>query len=106
MRTYLIAAALIISTPTAFAQQVAQVAPEHPAVAAPAASASFEQRDDWCRQYAAWFIARLPAAPTQAADPRPTQRVETELNSCKLDPQQYEQQTMAELEASAEAHAG
>ena len=76
---------------------LAQPAPERPAIAAPAAGAPIETRQAWCTDYAAWFIAHTPD-PAPAAGTRATQRFETELNSCVLDPQTYERQTLAEVE--------
>jgi hypothetical protein len=71
---------------------------QRPVEATPAATASFEQRESWCQKYAAWFVAQTPVEGARPTDQRPTQRVETEINSCKLDPRQYERETLAELE--------
>jgi hypothetical protein len=62
----------------------------------PAAHAPFEARAAWCEAYAAWFVARLPPQP-QPSDIRPTQRMENEINYCKLDPVAYQRETRAEL---------
>jgi hypothetical protein len=91
MRALLIAAALAFAQP-ATAQQ-GETRPESPA---PAATASVEQREAWCQRYAAWFVARSPDA-AAPADARATHRLETELNSCMLNPPEYERQTLAEL---------
>jgi hypothetical protein len=101
MRTLLFIAALCIAAPA-----LAQTPPEPPAQAPPAATAPIEQREDWCQTYAAWFVASMPAEGETPADVRETQRIETELNSCKLDPPEYRRQTTAELEQAAEIEAG
>ena len=89
MRT-IIAALLFLTATTA----AAQTAP--PAQPAPAANAPFEQRESWCQKYASWYLERVPAA-APAPDMRPTQRFENELTYCKLDPQEYQRQTLAEV---------
>lgn len=104
MRLALIVAALTASASAAFAQPEALNA-TRPAAPAPAAASAIETRESWCTKYAAWFIAQTPAPTNTPADARPTQRMETELSSCKLDPQQYERETLAELQ-SAETRAG
>ena len=49
-------------------------------------------------KYAEWFVAQTPLQHQRMpADARPTERLENELNYCKLDPQQYERETVAEL---------
>lgn len=70
--------------------------------ASPASTAAFDQREAWCLDYTEWFIAQLPDEGTPAADVRPTQRVETEFNSCKLDPQEYERLTRTEVREATE----
>ena len=93
MRTLIIAPLLALSATAA----IAQPQPTLPPTPAPAAAAAFEQREDWCQNYASWLITNTPAQATPS-DVRPTQRFETEFNSCKLDPQQYEQETRADAQ--------
>lgn len=95
MRT-IISAALLLATisTTAFAQTPVS----RPALPAPEATAPFEARENWCQGYAAWYVSRVPTALTNpSADVRSTQRIENEINYCKLDPKEYERQTLAEL---------
>lgn len=92
MRALFLAAAMTLTAPLAFAQP----APERPVSPAPAATAPIEARQAWCTDYAAWFVSHTPD-PSPAAGTRATQRFETERNSCVLDPQTYERQTIAEL---------
>jgi hypothetical protein len=83
---------------------VAQVPASRPAVAGPEASAAFEQRESWCQRYVAWYVSRAPSTLTNpSADVRSTQRIENEINYCKLDPKEYERQTLAELAQSTAA---
>lgn len=98
MRTLIIAVLLFASAPVALAQP----RPERPATPAPAATASFDERESWCQKYAAWFVARVPERGPRPVDVRPTQRLENELTYCKLDPQQYERETRAELARTVE----
>jgi hypothetical protein len=85
---------LACASATAFAQ----VPPSRPALPAPEATAPFEAREDWCQKYAAWYVSNAPATRTNpSADVRSTQRIENEINYCKLDPKEYERQTLAEL---------
>lgn len=93
MRVLLLAAALALITPLAIAQQIT----ERPSAPAPTASAPFEQREVWCQKYAAWFVERSPSETPTPADVRASHRLEIELQSCKLDPREYERQTLAEL---------
>lgn len=72
-------------------------AQERPQLPAPAADAPFDARAAWCETYAAWFVARAPEEGPNPGDVRPTQRMENEINYCKLDPREYERQTLAEL---------
>lgn len=97
MRALILASALL-STSAAIAQPL----PERPDTPAPAASAPVEQRQNWCQQYAAWFVSHTPEA-GQAPDARATHRFEVELNSCTLDPQGYERETLAEAARTTEA---
>jgi hypothetical protein len=77
--------------------------PQRPVEAAPASTASIEARDEWCRKYASWFADQASSPTTRASDLRPTHLVETEINYCKLDPQEYERETVAEITRAAEA---
>lgn len=63
----------------------------------PPATAAFEQRNDWCQSYAAWFVSQVPEAGLLPPDVRPTHRIETEVQFCQLDPCQYELLTTEEL---------
>jgi hypothetical protein len=103
MRTHIIAVFLLACTPAALAQDV--IAP--PAYEAPAATAAIEERATWCDQYATWLIAITPAPRGAApADVRSSQHLEVEMNSCKLDPQQYERETRAEADHAVEVAQG
>ncbi len=104
MRTHILAAILLSYASVAAAQEV--VAP--PATPAPAATAPLDQRAAWCDQYATWLIEMSDATSTAAvaADVRPTQRLEVELNACKLDPQDYERDTRAEADLAVETAQG
>ena len=66
-----------------------------PIDAAPSADASFESRESWCDARVSSLTAEAPGGPLPE-DVRPTHRWETEFNSCKLDPQEYERQTRTE----------
>ena len=90
MRNIIVAALFMTGAASGFG-------PQRPALPAPAASASFEARETWCEQYAAWLVAQTPQQGPLPADVRPTQRFEVEFNSCKPDPREYERQTLAEL---------
>lgn len=95
MRNAFLAVFLIGAASTA---AIAQTEPTRPALPAPQATASFDQREAWCQKYAAWYVDRVPESRTNpSADVRGTQRMENEINYCKLDPQEYERQTLAEL---------
>lgn len=98
MRALLVAGALALSSLAA-----AEPLPERPATAAPAAGAPVEQRQAWCQQYAAWFVSHTPPVQGEAPDARATHRFEVELNSCTLDPQAYERQTLAQVTTTTEA---
>lgn len=107
MRALILLPLALLAAPFALAQSEPADRPDAPA---PAATAAFEQRETWCEQYTAWFIASTPpqAAIAQApppADVSDTHEYQVEFNSCKLDPREYERQTHAEGEA-AEAAAG
>ena len=67
-------------------------------LAAPAASAAFKKRESWCEGYVSRLIAGTPDRGSLPLDLRPTHRFETEFNSCKLNPQQYEAETLGEIE--------
>lgn len=100
MRILIVFLALALSVPTALAQTPA----ERPETRAPAASASFEARETWCQRYAAWYVQHTPAT-AAPSDVSPTHRFEVEFNSCKLDPQQYERDTLAEIAQADEIEA-
>ena len=72
-------------------------AQERPQTPAPQASAPFDERESWCREFAAWIVTRMPEETPHPSDVRPTQRMETELNYCKIDPRAYERQALSEL---------
>lgn len=77
---------------------IAQTPPTRPALPAPEATAVFEVRENWCQGYAAWYASSVPSTPSNpSADVRDTQRIENEINYCKLDPKEYERLTLAEL---------
>jgi hypothetical protein len=95
MRNLIYATFLLASATTA---AIAQAPPSRPALPPPEATAPFEAREDWCQKYAAWYVSRAPSTLTNpSADVRGTQRIENEINYCKLDPKEYERQTLAEL---------
>jgi hypothetical protein len=94
MRNLVYATFLLACASTA---ALAQADDKRPTVPAPVAAAPFEAREAWCQDYVVWFIGETPVARPAPADVRPTQRLEVELNSCKLDPQEYERETLAEL---------
>lgn len=71
--------------------------PPRPQSPPPAAAAPFDQREAWCQAYAAWVVSSIPEEAPRPSDVRPTQRMENEINYCKLDPQDYEQETTAEI---------
>lgn len=103
MRILIVAASLLGSTVQAGAQVV--VAP--PSAPAPPAAAPFEERATWCDAYATWFVEVTETAQRGTpADIRATQRIEVELNACKLDPQDYERDTRAEADAAVEIAQG
>lgn len=102
LRAPLIVAALILSSTTFAVAQSANI--QRPDAPAPASTAAFEQREDWCRKYATWLVERTPAA-ERPADVRASHLFEVEFNSCKLDPAAYERETRADadrLEATAQ----
>ncbi|QGZ94725.1 hypothetical protein [Terricaulis silvestris] len=91
-----ISATLLLASATTAA--LAQVEPSRPALPAPEATAPFEAREGWCQGYAAWYVSSVPSRLTNpSTDVRDTQRIENEINYCKLDPKEYERQTRAEL---------
>lgn len=105
MRTHILAAILLSYASAAAAQDV--VAP--PATPAPTANAPLDERAAWCDQYATWLVEMTDATSQAAAAPadvRPTQRLEVELNACKLDPQDYERDTRAEADLTVETTQG
>lgn len=95
MRNAIYAAFLLTCASTAAIAQTQQQ--QRPIEAAPTATAPIEERDDWCRRYAA-HVAEQASHPTaRPSDVRPTHLVETEINYCKMDPQEYQRETVAEL---------
>ncbi len=102
MRTHIIAAFLLLSAPIAAVAQEVVAPPVEPA---PAATAPFEDRAEWCDSYASWLVAMTPITPAPA-DVRATRHQEVELNACKIDPQQYERDTRAEADAASEVASG
>lgn len=95
MRKLISATLLLASASTAV---VAQTPTPRPALPAPEDTAPFEARENWCQGYAAWYVSNVPSTLTNpSADVRGTQRIENEINYCKLDPKEYERQTLAEL---------
>ncbi len=97
MRALALISALVVTT-SAFAEPL----PDRPDIAAPTASAPAMERQAWCQQYAAWFVAHTQD-PSPAPDQRATHRFEVELNSCTLDPQAYQRQTMSEIVHTTES---
>lgn len=104
MRTPIIAASLLVSATQLAAAQVVIAPPSTPA---PAAAAPFEERAAWCDAYATWFVEVTDTTQTRApSDVRDTQRIEVEINACKLDPQDYERDTRAEANLAVETAQG
>jgi hypothetical protein len=108
MRTHIIAVLLLASVQAAAAQEVvAPPAAPAPAAPAPAATAPFDERAQWCDAYASWLVAMTDSIQHSApADVRPTQRIEVEINACKLDPQDYERDTRAEADLAVQTAQG
>lgn len=106
MRTHILAAFVLVYASAASAQDVISP-PEQPA---PAATVPFEERAQWCDSYATWLVAITDvSAATQRAAPadvRASQRIEVEINSCKLDPQDYERDTRAEADLALQTAQG
>lgn len=94
MRTHIFAAFILMSAPVAWGQEV--VSP--PSEPAPIATAPLDERAAWCDDYATWLVMMTPNTAGAPVDVRQTQHLEVELNSCKLDPQQYERETRAEAD--------
>jgi len=92
MRT-VVTIATLIAAPLAHAQQPV----DRPAAPAPADTAPLEMREAWCQQYTAWVIQSQPMQSPLPPDVRPTQRFESEFNSCQRNPREYERVTIAEL---------
>ncbi len=99
MRTLIVAAFTLASSQVASAQEV--IAP--PVETAPAATAPVEERTTWCDAYATWLIA---IEGFDASDAQQSQHLQVELNSCRIDPQQYERETRAEAGAAVETAQG
>lgn len=76
----------------------AQEPPQRPEAPPPAAAAPFAQREAWCQQFAAWFVASTPQTPAPP-DVRDGHEFQIEFNSCKLDPQRYERDTRTEAQS-------
>lgn len=98
MRAKIIATFLALSAPLALAQEASE-RPEDPA---PAASAMIEERQTWCEDYASWYVSRMPEQRNPPADAREGHLLQVELQYCVLDPQRYQQQTLAELQRLTE----
>ena len=102
MRKHALAA--IPATLLAVAPMVAAAAViDPPMQSPPAASAPFEQRDEWCQTYAAWFVSSIPDNEPMPADVRPTHRLEVEVQFCRPDPIEYKRLTSAELDGTTSA---
>mgnify|MGYP001204077355 CR=1 FL=1 len=99
MRTLILAAFTLACSHAAFAQEV--IAP--PAEPAPAANASADERTTWCEEYATWLLAMTENAASEAQQ---SQHPQVELNSCRIDPQQYERETRAQADAAVETAQG
>jgi|GEM_PF-4647339 len=99
MRPLIIAASALALGQVASAQEV--IAP--PAQPAPTANAPVDERTTWCDAYATWLIAMDE---TTASDAQQSQHLQVELNSCRIDPQQYELETRAEADAAVETAQG
>lgn len=95
MRAQIFAAFLAFSAPAAVAQTDT---PQRPTTPAPAESASVEARQDWCAAYVAWFVSRMPEQRNLPQDAREGHLTEVEYQFCVLDPQDYQRQSLAELE--------
>jgi hypothetical protein len=68
-----------------------------PLTSAPSATAPYEVRAAWSRDYVAWFIMQTPQDGALPSGVRSTHRFEIEFEACVPDPQLYERQTLAEL---------
>lgn len=68
-----------------------------PITNAPSASAPYDVRAAWSRDYVMWFIAKMPEDGALPPDVRDTHRFEIEFETCVADPAAYERQTLAEL---------
>jgi hypothetical protein len=68
-----------------------------PLSSAPAASAPYDVRAAWSRDYVSWFIMQTPQDGSLPPEVRSTHRFEIEFEACVPDPQAYERQTLAEL---------
>jgi hypothetical protein len=73
-------------------------APASQTLEAPAAGATFSQRETWCDSYVRRLIAETPDREPLPLDLRPTHLFETEFNSCTLDPREYERETLGAVE--------
>lgn len=68
-----------------------------PPSSAPAATAPYDIRAAWSRDYVSWFIMQTPQDGSLPPDVRDTHRFEVEFEACVPDPQAYERQTLTEL---------
>ncbi|MFZ2031837.1 MAG: hypothetical protein WAU68_16115 [Vitreimonas sp.] len=68
-----------------------------PLPSAPSATAPYDVRAGWSRDYVTWFILQMPQDGALPPDVRDTHRFEIEFEACVMDPQSYERQTLAEL---------
>lgn len=102
MRTHIIAAFLLTCAPVALAQEV--IAP--PVEPAPTAAAPLDERAAWCDAYATWLVEMSAEARGAPADVSDAQHLQVELNSCKLDPQDYERETRAEADHAVQVAQG
>lgn len=99
MRSLIIAASALAFGQVASAQEV--IAP--PVQLAPTATAPVDERTQWCDAYATWLVAM---GENTASDEQQSQHLQVELNSCRIDPQQYERETRAEADAAVEIAQG
>jgi len=81
---------------TGFAQPV-RFEQIRPLASAPSATAPYDVRAAWSRDYVTWFIVQRPQDGSLPPDVRDTHRFEIEFQACVGDPKTYEQQTLEEL---------
>lgn len=97
MKMMIITCVAALFCTSALAQQV----PIRPDTPAPTHSAPPEEREQWCQNWVARLVAQQPGDNRGVSFARETQRVENEINYCKLDPVEYERLTLEELELAA-----